>query len=73
MAAFKLDTRRQLQAFNDQHIRDDDTLQSLTQRRMQIASRLMGKMGRRVNIEPPLFLIWGCNISLGDDVYMNRE
>ncbi|KAF3025025.1 hypothetical protein E8E14_014297 [Neopestalotiopsis sp. 37M] len=30
-------------------------------------------MGTRVNIEPPFFLTWGCNIFIGDGVYMNRN
>ena len=40
---------------------------------MTVAEALIGKLGERVNIEPPLFVGWGCNVFLGDDVYINRE
>lgn len=63
---------RKLQSFNDTTIPEDATLASLASPRMQVVKECMGKMGAEVNIEPPFFMIWGCNIFLGDRVYMNR-
>jgi maltose O-acetyltransferase len=64
---------RKLQSFNDASIPPDATLASLASRRMQVAKTMLGKMGTKVNIEPPFFLTWGCNIFIGDGVYMNRK
>lgn len=64
---------RKLQSFNDGFIPPDATLALLASRRMQVAKGMLGKMGTRVNIEPPFFLTWGCNTFVGDGVYMNRR
>lgn len=69
----KLRTLRSLNDFNDTSIPEGSTLVSLKTRRMTVAKDLLGKMGERVNIEPPFFVGWGCNVFIGDDVYINRE
>lgn len=33
--------------------------------------KLFGRVGRGVYIEPPLFVDYGCNISVGDGFYAN--
>ncbi|KAH6658912.1 maltose o-acetyltransferas-like protein [Truncatella angustata] len=68
----KIAMMRQMRLFNDESIPDDATLSSLTSRRMLIARGLLGKLGANINIEPPFFLTWGCNIFVGDQVYINR-
>ena len=64
---------RKLQSFNDATIPEDATLESLTSRRMQVAKEMLGKLGAGVNIEPHFFVTWGCNLFIGDRVYVNRK
>ncbi|OJJ44473.1 hypothetical protein ASPZODRAFT_135295 [Penicilliopsis zonata CBS 506.65] len=73
LQARKLETLKLLNDFNDLTIPDGSTLTSLKTRRMTVAKTLLGKIGETVNIEPPFFVGWGCNVILGDDVYVNRE
>ncbi|CAG1959284.1 unnamed protein product [Fusarium graminearum] len=68
---FKLDMRRKLQSFNDNSIPEGSTLAYLTARRMAVAKGIFGRLGANVNVEPPFFIIWGCNTFVGDGVYMN--
>ena len=69
---FKLNMMKKLRGFNDETIRDDDTLASLKARRMGVAKDMFGKLGNNVTIEPNFFTVWGCNVSIGDRVYINR-
>jgi maltose O-acetyltransferase len=39
--------------------------------RWTILTQLLGKIGRRVAIEPPFYCDYGSNITLGDDVFIN--
>lgn len=64
---------RKLYSFNDAAIPKDATLASLALRRMQVAKSIVGELGAKVNIEPPFFVTWGCNIFIGDGVYINRK
>lgn len=73
MQSAKINVRRLLQAFNDQTIRADDTLQSLKGRRMEVAKLLLGGLGENSNIETPFYCGWGFNIIIGARVYINRE
>ncbi|KAF4955607.1 hypothetical protein FGADI_4442 [Fusarium gaditjirri] len=73
MMEYKLTTKKKLLSFNDESITDGSTLASLKSRRMGVAKEMFGKLGQNVTIEPPLFLLWGCNIFIGNGVYMNRE
>ncbi|KAJ9422651.1 trimeric LpxA-like protein [Fusarium oxysporum] len=65
--------KKRLLSFNDESIPDGSTLASLKSRRMEVAKEMFGKLGQDVTIEPPFFLLWGCNIFIGNGVYMNRE
>ncbi|RDW57175.1 hypothetical protein BP6252_13823 [Coleophoma cylindrospora] len=73
MQSYKLEVLRRLQNFNDQQIGDDTTLESLKIHRLTIAQSTLGKLGEECNIERPFFCSWGCNIVLGDGVYINRD
>ena len=73
MLDYKLATMKLLKSFNDDSIPDDYTLAMLKARRMSVAEQMMGKLGCGVNIEPPFFCGWGCNIFIGEGVYINRE
>ncbi|KAK8091235.1 amino acid transporter [Apiospora phragmitis] len=61
LQAFKLNMRRKLQSFNDNSMPEGSTLASLTARRIAVAKGMFGRLGANVNIEPPFFIIWGCN------------
>ncbi|PCD35962.1 hypothetical protein AU210_008517 [Fusarium oxysporum f. sp. radicis-cucumerinum] len=73
MMVYKLASKKKLLSFNDESIPDGSTLASLKSRRMEVAKEMFGKLGQDVTIEPPFFLLWGCNIFIGNGVYMNRE
>ncbi|KAF5575302.1 galactoside o-acetyltransferase [Fusarium pseudoanthophilum] len=73
MMEYKLATKRKLLSFNDDSIPEGSTLASLKSRRMAVAKEMFGKLGQDVTIEPPFFLLWGCNTFIGNGVYMNRE
>lgn len=73
MPRFKLNVRRKLLKFNDSSISDEDTLDSLKQRRMAAAKDIFGKVGEGTNIEAPFFCTWGCTTFIGESVYINRE
>ncbi|GKT44136.1 putative acetyltransferase YJL218W [Colletotrichum spaethianum] len=73
LVQYKVDVMRRLQTFNDATILDNATLASLASRRMQVAKGMLGKLGTNVNIEPPFFVTWGCNLFIGDGVYINRR
>jgi len=73
MQKHKVRIRRFLKDFNDEFISDDDTLDTLKERRMAIAAQILGKLGEDTNIEAPFFCTWGCQIFLGKHCYINRE
>lgn len=41
--------------------------------RTGILKQLLGSMGENVYFEPPLFVDYGCNISVGDGFYANAK
>lgn len=73
MQEYKLGMLRKLEDFNNLAVPENSTLASLKQRRMAVAKSMFGQIGERANIEPPLFVGWGCNVFIGDGVYINRE
>ncbi|EPE34836.1 Trimeric LpxA-like enzyme [Glarea lozoyensis ATCC 20868] len=73
MQKYRLAVRAKLQDFNTQVITEESTLTGLKERNMEIASSILGAVGEKCNIEPPFYCSWGCNIILGDGVYMNRN
>jgi maltose O-acetyltransferase len=72
MVDFKFAVMKKLQQVNDETIRPDDTYASLSARRMAVAKEIFGRIGSGIKIEANFFLIWGCNLFIGDNVYMNR-
>ena len=50
-----------------------DSMDALVADREQILRQLFGKVGTGVYMEPPLFVDYGCNISVGDGVYANPK
>ncbi|KAM0347396.1 hypothetical protein ACHAPU_004917 [Fusarium lateritium] len=70
---YKLLAMRKLRSFNDDSIPDDATVASLKRRRMAVAKGMLGQLGEAVNIEPPFYMTWGCNIFIGKNVYINRD
>ncbi|KAJ5626236.1 hypothetical protein N7510_002545 [Penicillium lagena] len=73
MQEYKLGTLKKLNDFNNLAIPENSTLTSLKQRRMAVAKSMLGQLGEGANIEPPFFVGWGCNVFIGDGVYINRE
>jgi hypothetical protein len=72
MMDFKVDMMKKLLAFNSDRIDEDDNLVTLKCRRMLQAERMFGKLGEAVTIELNFFTVWGCNVFIGDRVYINR-
>ncbi|KAF4995404.1 hypothetical protein FGRMN_5188 [Fusarium graminum] len=70
---YKLLALKKLHSFNDDSIPEGSTIVSLKARRMAVAKDMLGKLGEDVNIEPPFFMTWGCNIFIGKNVYINRD
>jgi hypothetical protein len=63
---------RRLAAQFNQHIGpDDSTPESLSIERRAMLEPMLGKAGKRIYIEPPLFLDYGCNTTIGEDCYSN--
>ncbi|KAG9246048.1 hypothetical protein BJ878DRAFT_562119 [Calycina marina] len=73
MLALKLEIKKQLKAFNDDTIHDEDTLATLQHRCMKVAKHMMGKLGTDTNVEAPLFLKWGCQTFVDNSCYINRD
>lgn len=70
---YKLSTLHKLNEFNDTSIPENSTLASLKDRRMAVAKRMFGRLGKNASIEQAFFVTWGCNTFIGNDVYINRE
>lgn len=62
--------RRLMHKYNT-HFPDDATLESLSADRVAILKDTFGHVGADVEIEPPLHVDYGCNISVGDRFYAN--
>ncbi|ODA83181.1 hypothetical protein RJ55_01692 [Drechmeria coniospora] len=73
MSAHKVETMKSMSSFNDELIPEGSTLQSLKDCRMAIARTIFGELGDDVNILAPFNVTWGCNVSIGDRTYVNRE
>ncbi|KAK5733685.1 hypothetical protein LTR17_009538 [Elasticomyces elasticus] len=46
-------------------------MDTLTEARIQELRKVLGRVGEEVYVEPPFFIDYGCNISLGDRFYSN--
>jgi acetyltransferase-like isoleucine patch superfamily enzyme len=53
------------------HFPDDATPESLTKDREEMLKGIMGRVGSRPFIEPPVNIDYGCNINIGDNFYSN--
>jgi len=62
--------RRLVKKFNG-HFPDDSTPESLQADRVVMLKEIVGKFGARSFIDPPFRIDYGCNISIGADVYAN--
>ncbi|KAK6841108.1 galactoside o-acetyltransferase [Apiospora arundinis] len=68
---FKITMRRKMLLFNDSSIPEGAALQTLTTRCMAVVKGMFGRLSAKVNIELPCFMIWCCNIFVGDGLYKN--
>lgn len=48
-------------------------MEELAEGREKILKQLFGRLGKGVYFEPPLFVDYGCNISVGDGFYANAK
>jgi hypothetical protein len=53
------------------HFPEDATLESLTNDREAVLSKLFGRCGKESYVEPPLSVDYGSNISIGERFYAN--
>ncbi len=53
------------------HFPDNATFDSLAKDREVMLRELMGKVGKDPFMEPPIYVDYGCNISIGDRFYAN--
>ncbi|KAK9370331.1 trimeric LpxA-like protein [Lipomyces kononenkoae] len=53
------------------YLPDDATAESIASERETMLRNIMGKAGKRPYIEPPFYVDYGCNITVGDDFYAN--
>ncbi|KAF5863958.1 hypothetical protein ETB97_008893 [Aspergillus alliaceus] len=63
--------RRLLSKYNSAPISDEMTPEYLKADRDAILGQLLGSVGSNVYLEPPIFVDYGCNISVGDNFYAN--
>ncbi|CEJ60963.1 hypothetical protein PMG11_09517 [Penicillium brasilianum] len=49
----------------------DVASEKTSQQREEVLKKLFGRTGRSIYIEPPLFVDYGCNISVGESFYAN--
>ena len=64
LSQMRLKCREQMDLYNNAQPSQDCL-------RDEILRNLLGSMGKKIKIEPPLHCDYGCHIHLGDDVYMN--
>lgn len=65
--------RRLLSKYNSTPIPDEMTPDELRANREAILGQLLGSLGSNVYLEPPIFVDYGCNISVGDNFYANFQ
>ena len=70
LEAGRLRARKLVSKFNA-YLPEDATFKSLVADREKMITELVGKLGKNTYFEPPMFLDYGCNISIGDDFYAN--
>ncbi|KAH8196981.1 hypothetical protein TruAng_008840 [Truncatella angustata] len=70
LRAGRLRARKIVKKYNE-HLPDDATDESLTKDRSVMLNKLLGRIGKGVDIDPPFRVDYGCNISIGDNFYAN--
>lgn len=66
--------RKRIQVYNkDDALHVSSTLAELKMKRMLLLKEMLGAVYKTCSIEPPFFCSMGCNIFLGEGVYINRE
>jgi hypothetical protein len=65
--------RRLLSKYNSTPIPDGTAPDELRADREAILGQLLGSVGSNVHLEPPIFVDYGCNISVGDNFYANFQ
>ncbi|KAK9238614.1 trimeric LpxA-like protein [Lipomyces kononenkoae] len=66
----RLRARQKVTKYNA-YLPDDGTAESIASERETMLRNIIGKVGKRAYIEPPFYVDYGCNISVGDDFYAN--
>lgn len=64
--------KRLINKYNN-YFPDDATPESLQEDRNRMLQELLGRVGRNCYIEPPFYVDYGCNISIGDNFYANSN
>lgn len=65
--------RKLLSKYNSTPIPDDMAPDELRADREAILGQLLGSIGSNVYLEPPIYVDYGCNISIGDNFYANFQ
>ena len=64
---------RQLTGDFNASLYGDVTAEKTVSQREEILKKLFGRTGQSIYIEPPLFVDYGCNISVGESFYANFQ
>jgi hypothetical protein len=64
---------RQLTGEFNASLYGDVTSEKTSLQRTEILKKLFGRTGQSIYIEPPLFVDYGCNISVGESFYANFQ
>lgn len=70
LIAGRLRARKLVKKFNE-YLPDDATDESLAEGQTAMLKEFIGHVGKRVAIDPPFRVDYGCNIIIGDDFYAN--
>ncbi len=62
---------RKLMDKYNKHFPEDATFESLAEDREAMLKELMGSVGQDIFMEPPVYVDYGCNISIGERFYAN--
>ena len=73
LEAARFRARRLANKFNNYFPESCESMDELAKGREGILKELFGHVGKGVFVEPPLFVDYGCNISIGDGFYANAK
>ena len=66
----RLRARKLMDKYN-KYFPEDATFESLADDREVMLKELMGSVGKDIFMEPPVYVDYGCNISIGERFYSN--